>query len=164
MKASTTVKSLAMLGLTSLALSAGAGHADGGYVYFGGNANPWLAGQASQQAHYFAALKQRQAQLDQRQDNQMERILRGMEDGKLTMREASGLLREHLAISAMERKYMADGRLGPNELSDLEQRLAEADRHIVLEKHDREQAGGPGRPGDMSKYGEPGRPGGFGYR
>ncbi|MGA7180368.1 MAG: hypothetical protein WBX11_12375 [Thiobacillaceae bacterium] len=98
------------------------------------------------------------AQLDQRQDQQMQRILNGMESGKLTLREAVGLLRKHLAIANLERSYMADGRLGPNELVSLEQRPAEAERHITFEQRDREEAPPVGRPGDM------GRPGGYDRR
>ncbi len=151
MKTLATLKTLTLLGLASLTLAAGASQADNGYAYFGGNpnANPWLNGPAYQQARYYATMKERVAQLDLRQDNQLKRILDGMEDGRLTTREAAGLLREHLAISALERQYEADGRLGPNELRDLEQRLEEANRHIAFENHDREQQRGPmGRPGD----------------
>ncbi|MDD4881559.1 MAG: hypothetical protein PHR30_08215 [Gallionellaceae bacterium] len=150
MKIATTVKTLTLMGLTSLALVAGTSQADNNSPYFGGNqnANPWLAGQAHQQMNYQMAFRARVDQLDQRQDAQLQRILGGMEQGKLTLREASGLIREHLAISNLERRYMADGRLGPNELNDLERRLEEANRHIQFEKNDREQAGQPGRPGD----------------
>lgn len=154
MKASTTLKSLAMLGLTSLALVAGASQADNGYGYYGSYpyANPWMYNQAQQQASFLAALKERQVRLDQRQDNQMQRILTGMENGKLTMREAVALLREHLDIANRERNYMADGRLGPNEVTDLEQRLDTASRHITFENQDREQQyGGLGRPGDYGR-------------
>jgi hypothetical protein len=150
MKFTTTAKTLAMLGVASLTLAAASSRADGGYGYLSGNpnVNPWLASPAYQQANYLAAMKQRQAQLDLRQDDQMQRILGGMENGRLSMREAAGLLREHLAISALERNYLADGRLGPGELVSLEQRLAEADRHIVFESNDRDHAGQMGRPGD----------------
>jgi len=150
MKFTTTAKTLAMLGLASLTLAAASSQADGGYGYYGANpnVNPWIASPAYQQAGYLAAMKQRQAQLDQRQDAQMQRILGGMETGRLTMREAVDLLREHLAISVLERNYLADGHLGPGELVSLEQRLAEADRHIVFESSDREHAGQMGRFGD----------------
>jgi hypothetical protein len=150
MKFTTTLKTLTMLGLTSLTLATSSSQADSGYIYFGGypNANPWLNGPAYQQARYHAAIKERLAQLDQRQDNQLQRILGGMEDGRLNMREAVSLIREHVAISALERNYLADGRLGPNELRDLEQRLEEANRHIMFEQNDREHRGQPGRPGD----------------
>ncbi|NTV95060.1 MAG: hypothetical protein HGA75_06535 [Thiobacillus sp.] len=159
MKASTTLKTLAVLGLTSMTLMAGAAQADNGYGYgnYGGypNANPWMNGQVNQQARFQFAMRERLAQLDQRQDAQMQRILAGMENGRLTMKEATGLLREHLAIGNLERKYLADGRLGPNELQDLEQRLETANRHIQFEKNDREQQrGGMDRPGDMPRQGD----------
>ncbi len=151
MKTTTPRKTLALLGLAALTLAAGASQADSGYAYYGNNPynNPWLSGPAHQQARDPATMRERIAQLDLRQDNQLKRILDGMENGKLTTREATGLLREHLAIGTLERQYEADGRLGPNELRDLEQRLEEANRHIAFENHDREVQRGPmGRPGD----------------
>lgn len=159
MRVSTSLKTLAALGIASLALAGAPSHADNGYVYFYGNpqANPWLQNQAMQQARYQAELRNRIAQLDLRQDAQLKRILDGMEGGQLTTREAVGLLREHLAISSVERKYLADGRLGPNELRDLEARLEEANRHITFENRDRERErdrdprGPAGRPGDWER-------------
>lgn len=171
MKIKATLKTLSLLGLSSLALVAASGHADNGYGNYGGvqnpnpwfgvapNTNPWAANQ-QHQARLLATLKQRQMQFDQRQDAQMLRILNGMENGKLTSREAVALLREHLAIANLERKYMADGRLGPNELASLEQRLAEAHKHITFEQRDRERTAPLGRtdngwrPGDMDRPGQ----------
>lgn len=160
MKVATTLKTLTLLGLTALSLGAASSQADPGYGHFGGNPNfnPWLNGPTYQQARFDASMKERQAQLEQRMDNQLQRILGGMERGKLTLSEASGLLREHLEIGALERSYMADGRLGPRELASLEQRLDEASRNIRFEKHDRELAGQDGRPIVM------GRPGFWGHR
>lgn len=171
MKITTSLKTLTMLGLATLSLAATSSHADNGYMYYGPNqnpnpwlgagpnANPWMANQGMNQARLFVAMKQRQEQLDQRQDAQMQRILNGMENGRLTLREATALIREHLAIANLERKYMADGRLGPNELVQLEQRLAEADRNIKFESKDREQAGNMGKPGDKGRPGDYDRPG-----
>jgi hypothetical protein len=171
MKIATTLKTLSLLGLTSLTLAAATSQADNGYGNYGGaqnpnpwygappNANPWMTNPAYQQARIAAMLKQRQEQLDLRQDQQMLRILNGMESGKLTSREAAGLLREHLAIANLERRYMVDGRLGPNELSSLEQRLAEAERHITFEQRDRERVPPVGYPGDGGRPGDMGRPG-----
>lgn len=159
MKIANTVKTLTLLGLTTLTLAAASSQADPGFGYYNGNQNfnPWLNGQAYQQARQQAVLKERQVQLGLRMDSQLQRILGGMEDGRLTLREASGLLREHLAISALERGYLADGRLGPRELINLEQRLDEANRRIMFEKHDRESVGQKGRPGDMNRPGDMGR-------
>lgn len=161
MKITTLLKTLSLLGLTGLSLTAAPSQADNGYGYYGGAPipNPWMAYPAYQQARIVATLKQRQAQFDQRQDAQMQRILNGMESGKLTSREAVALLREHLAIANLERRYMVDGRLGPDELSSLERLLTEADRHIMFEKRDREIAAPVGRPGDGGRPGDTGRPG-----
>ena len=171
MKIATQLKALTMLGLTTLTLAATPSQADNGYFYFGSNpmpapwvgvphdANPWMMNNpAMQQARYLAAVKQRVADLDKAQDAQMQRILNGMESGRVTLAEAVGLIREHVAIANLERKYTADGKLGMNELESLEQRLAEAGRHIKFETKDREKSGpvggryDGGRPDDAGRY------------
>ena len=151
MNTATTLKKLALLGLASLSLAAASSQADNYYGAYGSapNVNPWINNPGFQQTRWVAAFRQRQAQLDQRQDAQMQRILNGMENGRLTLREATGLLREHLDIAKLERGYMADGRLGPNEMARLEQRLNEAERHITFEQRDREKADHMGRPGEI---------------
>jgi hypothetical protein len=176
MKIATTMKTLTLLGLTTLTLTAAPSQADNGYVFFGRapmtdpvpwgavppNANPWLNNAAFQQARFAAVVKQRQAQLDQRQDTQMQRILNGMDSGRLSSREAAGLLREHLAIADLERNFMSDGRLGPDELASLERRLSDAERHITFEQNDREKAAPGGHPGDGGRSGDMGRQGEYG--
>jgi hypothetical protein len=172
MKLTTSLKTLAMLGLTTLTLAAGSSQANGGFVSFGGNAHPWVSHSAVHQGRYQAEMKQRHAQLDQRQDAQMQRILKGMDNGKLTSREAADLLREHLAIANMERSFLADGRLGPNELAHLEKRLDIAAKNIKWEIRDRERMASlagldhPRKPGaygpyherdERRDYGRPGR-------
>lgn len=170
MKIATQLKTLTMLGLTTLTMAATPSQADNGYFYFGSNpmptpwasvppnANPWMHNPAMQQARYLAAVKQRVADLDKAQDAQMQRILNGMESGKVTAAEAVGLIREHVAIANLERKYTADGKLGMNELESLEQRLAEAARHIKFETKDREKSGpvggryDGGRPDDHGRH------------
>ena len=178
MKIATTMKTLALLGLTTMTLGAAASQADSGYVFFGRapiadpvpwgavppNANPWLNNAAFQQARFAAVVKQRQVQLDQRQDAQMQRILNGMDSGRLSSREAAGLLREHLAIANLERSFMSDGRLGPDELASLERHLSDAERHITFEQNDREKASSGGRPGEMGRPDEMGRHGEYGRR
>ncbi len=139
MKIATTVKTLALAGVTSLTLFAGASQADPGYNP--NYNNPWLSGPARQEMRNQVAFRQQVAEFDQRLDNQLQRILNGMETGKLDMREAVGLIREHVVINNLERRYLADGRLGPNELRDLDQRLDQANRHIFKEKHDDQRAG-----------------------
>jgi hypothetical protein len=79
--------------------------------------------------------------INQRQDRQMQRILDGMENGRLTLREAVLLLREHQDIAYMERQYLADGRLDPFEFQTLDMRLDTASQNIRWEKQDGEQRG-----------------------
>lgn len=158
MKITTTAKTLTMLGLMSLGLAAGPGQADSGVIYFNNNpyANPYLNAPAYQQARMAAAVRERLMRLDQRQDAQLQRITRGIEEGRLTDREAVALLREHLAISTLERRYLIDGRLGPRELDDLEYRLAEAERHIKFERNDRDVDRGHHDHRDGGRGGEAG--------
>jgi len=175
MKIATTLKTFTLLGLTSLSLASSVSQADNGFVYYerasmptpwAGNAqhaNPWMANPAYQQARIAAEMKERQMQLDQRQDKQMERILSGMENGKLTLRESVNLLREHVDIANLERKFISDGRLGLRELAILEKRLDEASMLIMFEKKDREKVAQIERPvdrnrhDDMPRYGDQGR-------
>jgi hypothetical protein len=135
MKTANTVKTLCLVGVTSLGLYAGASHAD-----FDGHRGPNPTMHVPQMQHNMG-FRQQMAQFDQRLDNQLQRILNGMETGRLTKKETIQLLREHQAINALERQYLADGRLGPNELSDLDRRLDQASRNILFENRDAERTG-----------------------
>ncbi len=189
MKIATQLKTLALLGLTSLSLGAATSQADSTFFYFGGQPatnpwasaapapNPWMMHNPAQQiARAQAELKQRLSKLDDAQDAQMQRILQGMEQGKLTSAEAVNLLREHVGIANLERKFMADGKLGFSELNQLEQGLAEAAKHIRFESKDRETSRIEVKPGDGGRAVErerfeerarpedAGRPGDYGRR
>ena len=139
MKFTTPLKPLIMIGMTSLTLAAGAALAEQqGYPGYNPYLNDYRPAAPAKLAPYSGPMRTRQAQFDQRLDNQLQRILSGMEKGQVTMREATALLREHLEINAMERRYMADGRLGPREMDDLDRRLDQASKHIVFESRDRD--------------------------
>jgi hypothetical protein len=140
MNIANTVKTLCAVGVTSLGLYAGASQAD----FDGYRGNPYLS---APHAHFDAGFKQQMEEFDIRMDRQLQRILGGMEAGKLTMKEAIRLLQEHQAISALERQYLRDGRLGPRELFDLDRRLDQASQHIFWEKQDYERTGFNGRYG-----------------
>lgn len=145
MKFANIVKSLGVVGATSLTLQAGTSQADSNF--YANHDNPWLSVPEYQHMQRRGGFTQQANNFDQRLDQQLQRILHGMEAGKLNMREAVNLLREHTAINNLERQYLADGRFGPNELRDLEQRLDRAGKHIFLEKHDDERRGDPDRLG-----------------
>lgn len=132
-----TVKILCVLGVSSLGLAAGASQADW-QGYRGGYNNPYMP---APQVERHVEFRQQLDQFDARMDRQLQRILHGMEQGKLTLREATDLLREHQEINALERLYMRDGRLGPRELADLDRRLDMAGQHIRWEKRDLERTG-----------------------
>lgn len=177
MKIATPLKSLALLGLTAFTLASPVSQAQTGFIYFGStpshptapNVNPWMMNPAMQQARFQAEMKQRHAELDKRQDAQMQRILQGMDNGRLTAREAAGLIREHLMIANLERRYLSDGRMGPDELADLEKRLKIAEQNIRFESRDREvtvtiQKNEPPRRDDIRHPGDYGYPGDYGRR
>lgn len=138
MKFATSIKTLGLMAAASLSLMAGASQADAGY-YGNHQGNPWLSGGPRQEAQRHGEFNARRDQLDQRQDQQLERIMNGLESGRLTQREAVTLLREHQAIASLARQYQADGHLGPFELRDLDQRLDLARQHIRFEKRDDER-------------------------
>lgn len=153
MKIVSTLKALTMISAASLALSAGIGHAQ---MVNPGYYNPWLNGYTPQHLQNQMAMKEHLDRFEERLENQFKLILQGMENGKLTQRESIGLLREHLAIGTLERRYLADGKLGMKELQDLVQRLDQAGRSIRQEVRDsevvRERRGNwpgnwPGNPG-----------------
>lgn len=71
--------------------------------------------------------------------NQRIRIAQGVESGQLTRPETAALLREQRQIRSMARHFHADGVLTPGEFSRLRHRQALADRHIFVQKHDRQK-------------------------
>lgn len=85
-------------------------------------------------------------QIDERQDNQLDRILAGLRSGKLTQNEFFNLMQEQRGIRQQERQFLADGFLGPRESESLNQALNRADEHIRFEKHDQETRNGYREP------------------
>ncbi|AJP49160.1 hypothetical protein PG1C_13425 [Rugosibacter aromaticivorans] len=76
--------------------------------------------------------------IDQRQQNQQQRIEQGVQSGSLTPREAAHLEKGQAHVRTMESKAKADSKVTPHE----RKRLAHAEnvqsRHIYREKHDRQ--------------------------
>jgi hypothetical protein len=145
MKFAHIVKTLGVVGATAMTLQASTSQADA--QLYANYDNPWLSVPAYQPMHHRGSFRQQAQAFDQRLDAQLQRILHGMETGLLTMRETAALLNEHVAINALERQYLADGRFGPFELRDLEARLDRASKHIFFEKQDGDHRGGADRLG-----------------
>lgn len=74
--------------------------------------------------------------VNQRQQNQHQRINQGVRSGELTRRETGALAREQRDIRQLEREYKSDGELTRAERVDLHQEQNQASRHIYNQKHD----------------------------
>lgn len=86
--------------------------------------------------------------VNDRQDNQLERILARYYEGRLTQPEFRMLMDEQTDIRKMERSFMADGFLNRFEFHKLDHALEVASRNIFREAHD-----GNGKPGYGHGYG-----------
>ncbi len=88
--------------------------------------------------------------VNDRQDQQLERILGRYYEGRLTQPEFRKLMDEQTDIRKMERSFMADGFLNRFEYQKLDNALETASRNIFREAHD-----GNGKPGYGYGYGKP---------
>lgn len=79
--------------------------------------------------------------VNDRQDQQLERILARFYEGRLTQPEFRKLMEEQTDIRSMERSFMADGFLSRHEFQKLDYALDTARKNIFRETH-----GGHGRP------------------
>lgn len=89
--------------------------------------------------HAFRQSQRFSQQIDARQDRQMDRILTGMQEGRLTRSEFRELMHEQHRIRAMERHFTADGFLDAREFRRLDHALDLASHNIRTEKHDRQE-------------------------
>jgi hypothetical protein len=74
--------------------------------------------------------------VNNRQQNQQQRIKQGVRSGELTRRETGALAREQRDVRQLERAYKSDGDLTRAERVDLHQEQNQASRHIYNQKHD----------------------------
>lgn len=77
-------------------------------------------------------------EIEERIERQAQRIQRGREEGQLTRWEFRGLMREHRAVRAMQRDFLADGHMNRVEFREMSRALDEAGQRIRIEKHDGE--------------------------
>jgi hypothetical protein len=78
----------------------------------------------------------RQERIDLRQDDMLERILNGIESGRMDRRESVSALRDLRDIGKLERAYLADGYLSSAEFQNLDDRLDTAERRLFRDKRD----------------------------
>lgn len=78
----------------------------------------------------------RDPRVNQRQQNQHQRIKQGVRSGELNRRETGRLAKEQRDVRQLERAYKSDGELTRAERVDLHREQNEASRHIYNQKHD----------------------------
>jgi len=78
----------------------------------------------------------RQDRVDLRQDDLLERVLSGIESGRLDRKESVFALRDLRDIAKLERAYLADNYLSRFEYDTLDDRLDAAERRLFRDKHD----------------------------
>lgn len=76
------------------------------------------------------------ASIDERQQNQKERIKQGVASGELTKREVNRLSNQHFKIAKKEAIYKSDGKFTKEERLDLQTDLNKNSRKIFGQKHD----------------------------
>ena len=91
--------------------------------------------------------------VNDRQDQQLERILGRFYQGNLTQPEFRKLMDEQGDIRKMERSFMADGVLNRFEYQRLDTALDAASKHIFQEAHDAQGRPSPATYGWNSGYG-----------
>ena len=87
-------------------------------------------------------------EVDARQDKQMDRILSGFYERRITPQEFRRLMDEQRDIQKLERRFLADGLLNRYEYQKLDFALNAASRNIFQEGHDVQ-----GRPGRSEWHG-----------
>jgi phage terminase Nu1 subunit (DNA packaging protein) len=93
----------------------------------------------------FAQGKHWPRSVNDRQQNQRQRIGQGVKSGELTARETARLAREQVQIQRMENRFRTSGDgLNARERVRLQHELNQSSRHIYRQKHD--QQGYPSRP------------------
>lgn len=78
--------------------------------------------------------------IDQRQENQQQRIDQGAKSGQLTRKEAARLEKGQARIRKMEKDAMADGKVTAKERLRIAKAQDREGRRIAREKHDKQTA------------------------
>lgn len=131
MKSALTKKTLGVLALGLAATGAQAG---------------WDRHERAYDRHAYQQSQRFSQTIDARQERQMERIMDGMHQGRLTRDEFRSLKLEQRDIRAMEQHFRTDGMIDAREFQRLDRALDVAARNIQAEKHDRQARSPYGSP------------------
>ncbi len=74
--------------------------------------------------------------VNQRQDNQQDRIAQGVRSGELTRHETRVLAHKEAELARLEARLKSDGKLTPQERARLQHRLDALSKEIYQQKHD----------------------------
>lgn len=78
--------------------------------------------------------------IDQRQENQQQRIDQGVKSGELNQKEAARLQKGQARVQRMEDKATADGKVTAKERRKIERAQDKQSKKIYREKHDKQVA------------------------
>lgn len=78
--------------------------------------------------------------IDQRQENQQQRIDKGVQSGQLTDKEAKRMQKGQARVQKMEDKAMADGKMTKKERKKIEKAQDRESKKISRQKHDKQKA------------------------
>lgn len=78
--------------------------------------------------------------IDQRQQNQEQRIDKGVQSGQLNQKEAARLDKGQARVQKMEDKAVADGKVTAKERRKIERAQDQQSRKIARERHDKQRA------------------------
>lgn len=80
-----------------------------------------------------------ESRVDERQENQHQRIEQGVESGELNKKEARRFTRQQKRIGKADEKALTDGELSGKESRKLERAQDRTSRHVYRQKHDRQE-------------------------
>ncbi|MSQ63659.1 MAG: hypothetical protein EXR33_07485 [Betaproteobacteria bacterium] len=78
--------------------------------------------------------------IDQRQENQQQRIDQGVKSGQLNQKEAARLEKGQARVQKLEDRATADGKVTAKERAKIERAQNKESRRIYREKHDKQTA------------------------
>lgn len=133
----------------ALGLAALLGASAGAFAYGGADHRAFDNGAFERHPAFRESLRLMQ-EVDERQDRQMDRILSGLYEKRITLPEFRRLMDRQRDIQRMQRQFLADGLLSRSEYRKLDAALNAASRGIHREAHD--------------ARGRPAHGGGQGYR
>jgi hypothetical protein len=87
-----------------------------------------------------ASLAQSTPRIDQRQENQQQRIDKGVASGQLNQREAARMQKGQEHVNKMEERAMKDGKMTKAEKRRIEHAQDVQSGRIAKQKHDKQQA------------------------